>query len=212
MRQVLMDLPFEENALEPYISAETIRYHYGKHHKGYVDKLNMLIEGTPFETLSLEEIIQKAGGAIFNNAAQIYNHNFYFKGLSNQKSTVSDRLKEWIERDFGSMKIFQKSFTDATLNLFGSGWVWLSANPQHHLIIESRSNADTPLLYGHTPLLTCDVWEHAYYIDYRNARAAYIEKWWEIVNWNFVSENLGAHLYLHFPCDDRSGECAFHED
>ncbi|HIP18978.1 MAG TPA: superoxide dismutase [Sulfurovum sp.] len=212
MKHVLMELPFDENALEPYISAETIQYHYGRHHKGYLTKLNALIEGSPFEEMSLEEIIKKSGDAIFNNASQVYNHDFYFSGMSMQKSEPSRMLKEWIERDFGSIEIFKKSFLESAAGLFGSGWVWLSVNRENHLIIESRSNADNPILYGHTPLLTCDVWEHAYYIDYRNARADYLEKWWELINWDVVSERFGEYHYIEFPCDDNSGECEFREE
>jgi Fe-Mn family superoxide dismutase len=204
-----MKLPFDASALEPFISEETIRYHYGKHHQGYVDRLNALIRGTPYEEMSLEAIIGYAKGAIFNNASQVYNHDFYFNGLSSENTTPSPLLREWIERDFGTMEKFRKEFLDAGAGLFGSGWVWLSVDQEKRLIITPRSNADSPLLYDHIPLMTCDVWEHAYYIDYRNARAAYLEKWWELINWDFVSENLGSLLYIEFPCDDHSGECDF---
>jgi Fe-Mn family superoxide dismutase len=207
-----MTLPFDENALEPYISSETMQYHHGKHHAGYVNKLNTLIKDTEFAEMELDEIIKKSSGGIFNNASQVYNHNFYFKGMSSKKSTPSKTLVEAIERDFASMEKFKDLFLRAAANLFGSGWVWLSINKEEKLIIESRSNADNPILDDHIPLLTCDVWEHAYYIDYRNARAEYLEKWWELVNWDFVSENFVNPHYLVFPCDDYSGACEFKEE
>ncbi len=192
MTHTLMDLPFDENALEPYISKETLQYHHGKHHAGYINKLNTLIEGTVYAEMKLEEIVKKADGGIFNNAAQVFNHNFYFNGMSKKKTSPSKELLALFERDFGSIESFKEKFLDMAAGLFGSGWVWLSIKDSGTLSIESFSNAGNPLLLGHTPLLTCDVWEHAYYIDYRNARADYLEKWWELVNWDFVSENLEA--------------------
>lgn len=212
MTHTLMKLPFDESALEPYISKETLQYHHGKHHAGYINKLNTLIKDTSYAQMALEEIIKKADGGIFNNASQVYNHDFYFKGMSSKPSTLSDTLSEWIWRDFGTLEQFKDNFLQVAANLFGSGWVWLSINKEGNLIIEALSNADNPLLYEHTPLLTCDVWEHAYYIDYRNARADYLQKWWELVNWNFVSENLANHKYIEFPCDDYSGACEFKEE
>ncbi len=192
MTHTLMDLPFDENALEPYISKETLQYHHGKHHAGYINKLNTLIEGTVYAEMKLEEIVKKADGGIFNNAAQVFNHNFYFNGMSKKKTSPSKELLALFERDFGSIESFKEKFLDMAAGLFGSGWVWLSIKDSGTLSIESFSNAGNPLLLDHTPLLTCDVWEHAYYIDYRNARADYLEKWWELVNWDFVSENLEA--------------------
>lgn len=212
MTHTLMKLPFDENALEPYISKETMQYHHGKHHAGYVNKLNTLIKDTSFAEMTLGEIIKKSAGGIFNNASQVYNHDFYFNGMSGKQSAPSALLSEWIERDFDSMEKFKEHFLQTAANLFGSGWVWLSINTEGSLIIEARSNADNPILDGHRPLLTCDVWEHAYYIDYRNARAEYLEKWWNLVNWDFVSENLANHQYIEFPCDDYSGACEFKED
>ncbi|RRS32409.1 MAG: superoxide dismutase [Epsilonproteobacteria bacterium (ex Lamellibrachia satsuma)] len=164
MVHTLMKLPFNENALEPYISKETIQYHYDKHHAGYVNKLNSLIENTEYAEMTLEEIIKKSAGNIFNNASQIYNHDFYFKGMSSKENVPSNILSEWIERDFGSMEEFKKHFLQTAVNLFGSGWAWLSIDKKGNLVIEARSNADNPLLDEHIPLLTCDVWEHAYYI------------------------------------------------
>jgi Fe-Mn family superoxide dismutase len=206
-----MKLPFDENALEPYISKETMQYHHGKHHAGYVNNLNALIKDTVFAEMDLEEIIQNSDGGIFNNASQVYNHDFYFNGMSSKQSTPSGLLSEWIERDFDSMEKFKERFLQTAATLFGSGWVWLSINKEGNLIIEARSNADNPTLYGHRPLLTCDVWEHAYYIDYRNARADYLDKWWGLINWDFVSENLANHQYIEFPCDEYSGACEFKE-
>ncbi len=190
MEYRLIDLPFEKNALEPAISAETLEYHHSKHHQGYVNNLNRLIKGTKFEDMHLDEIIKHANGATFNNAAQVFNHDFYFKGLSSNKSEPSSRLMELIERDFGSLEVLKKIFLETATGLFGSGWIWLSLNDGEMLEIESYSNADNPILKGHTPLMTCDVWEHAYYIDYRNVRADYLEKWWSLINWDFVSQKL----------------------
>jgi len=191
MTHKLMKLPFKLDAFEPYISKETFTYHHCKHHAGYVDKLNALIEGTVYADMELEEIVKKADGGIFNNGAQVYNHNFYFNGLYEKEATSpSKELLNLIERDFTSLEAFKKKFLEMGAGLFGSGWVWLSINDSGTLVIESFSNAGNPLLLGHTPLLTCDVWEHAYYIDYRNARADYLEKWWELINWDFVSNNL----------------------
>lgn len=190
MTHALMNLPFDENALEPYISKETLQYHHGKHHAGYVNKLNALIKDTAYEDVSLEEIIKTADGGIFNNAAQVYNHDFYFQGICRKKSAFSKVLSDAINRDFGSLEALKKDFLEVATALFGSGWVWLSINKSGNLNIETHSNAGNPLLSGHIPLLTCDVWEHAYYIDYRNARVDYLEKWWELINWEFVSQNF----------------------
>jgi len=207
MEHTLMKLPFREDALEPYISAETISYHYGKHHQGYVNKVNALIKGTPFEESTIEAMIENADGALFNNASQVYNHDFYFRSLSGEKSEPSLLLKEWIERDFGTLDAFKSVFTDTAVNLFGSGWVWLCVDEENGLKVVPYSNAESPLRDGLYPLLVCDVWEHAYYIDYRNARASYLEKWWDLVSWDFVSQRLGAYKYIEFPCDEHSGAC-----
>jgi len=215
MTHTLMKLPFDEGALEPYISKETMQYHHGKHHAGYVNKLNTLIKNTAYEQMGLVEIIQKADRGIFNNASQVYNHDFYFTSMSSKSSVPSDILLEWIERDIGSLEQFKDTFLKAATGLFGSGWVWLSINKEGKLVIDALSNADSPLLYNHTPLLTCDVWEHAYYIDYRNARADYLEKYWNLINWDFVSHNLTNYIedkYIEFPCDEYSGACEFSED
>ncbi len=191
MEHVLPELPYANDALAPGISAETIEYHYGKHHKAYVDNINRLIPGTEFENLPLEEIIQKASGGIFNNAAQIWNHTFYWNCLSPKGGgEPGGELAEAIKRDCGSFAEFKENFTGAAVTLFGSGWTWLIKNSDGSLAIEALSNAGTPLKEGKTALLTCDVWEHAYYIDYRNARAKYVETFWNLVNWDFVAGNL----------------------
>lgn len=191
MTHTLMELPFDSSALEPIISKETLSYHHGKHHAAYINNLNKLIAGTKYEERSLIDIVTSSEGGIFNNAAQVYNHNFYFSGMcSNRNMEPSATLKELLSRDFGSFEAFKETFVKAASTLFGSGWVWLSMNKDGKLLIESFSNAANPLLNGNIPLMTCDVWEHAYYIDYRNLRPEYIEKWWGLINWDFVSQNL----------------------
>ncbi|MFC1909296.1 superoxide dismutase, partial [Chloroflexota bacterium] len=170
---------------------ETIDYHHGKHHKAYVDNLNKLIPGTEFENISLEEIIRKASGGIFNNAAQIWNHTFYWNCLSPEGGGEPTRdLAVAITKSFGSFEEFKSKFTNAAVSQFGSGWAWLVHNPDGSLAIEATSNAENPLKQGKKALLTCDVWEHAYYIDYRNARAKYLEGFWKLVNWDFVGANF----------------------
>jgi len=197
MKHILMDLPFDENALEPYISSETLQYHHGKHHAAYINNLNKLIEDTDYANMNLEEIILSADGGVFNNAAQVYNHNFYFYGMTHKTSEPSEALVTLLDRDFGSVEAFKKVFLKTAAGLFGSGWVWLSINDTGNLVLESFSNAGNPLLSKHTPLLTCDVWEHAYYVDYRNARPKYLEKWWGLINWDFVSGNLDLFTNNH---------------
>ncbi len=187
----LPELPYASDALEPHISAETVEYHYGKHHRAYVANLNRLIPGTEFENAELEEIIQKASGGIFNNAAQIWNHTFYWNCLSPKGGgEPTGELANVITEQFGSFAQFKEKFTTAAVTLFGSGWAWLVKNSDGSLSIEAASNAGTPLKEGKKELLTCDVWEHAYYIDYRNARAKYVEEFWNLVNWDFVHKNL----------------------
>jgi len=189
MQHELMKLPYEPNALEPVISRETIEYHYGKHHQKYVDTLNDLIKNSEFESMPLLDIIKQSSGATFNNAAQVFNHDFYWKGLTPAKTTASPALQAQIEKDFGSMQQLKEEFVANAAKNFGSGWTWLIF-ADDTLQIVNTSNADTPVKEGISVLLTCDVWEHAYYIDYRNARPSYLEKWWEIVNWDFVSQNF----------------------
>lgn len=187
----LPPLPYANNALEPHISAETIEYHYGKHHQTYVTNLNNLVPGTEFEGQSLEEIIVKSSGGIFNNAAQIWNHTFYWNGLTpNGTDAVSGALADAINEAFGSFEEFKAKFSQSAATNFGSGWTWLVKNADGKLEIVNTSNAGCPLTSGQTPLLTCDVWEHAYYIDFRNARPKYLETFWKLVNWDFVAANF----------------------
>lgn len=191
MEHKLPILPYSNDALEPIISKETIEYHYGRHHQAYVTNLNKLIVGTEFENLTLEEIIKKSSGGIFNNAAQIFNHTFYWNCLTpDAVGEPTGQLAEAINEYFGSLAAFKEKFSDDATSFFGSGWTWLVQNPDGKLEIVSTSNADNPLTKGQKPLLTCDLWEHAYYIDYRNARASYVEKFWDLVNWDFVASIL----------------------
>lgn len=184
----LPQLPYAMDALQPFISKQTIEFHYGKHHQTYVDNLNKLIEGTEFENSSLEEMIKRSTGGIFNNAAQVWNHTFYWESLTPGSTGVPQGvLAAEIDRQFGSFEDFRQKFTQAALTLFGSGWVWLAKDDKGTLEILQTSNADNPLRTGRIPLFTCDVWEHAYYLDKQNRRAAYVEDFWKIVDWNRVS-------------------------
>ncbi|MBN5228805.1 superoxide dismutase [Fe] [Serratia marcescens] len=184
-------LPYEKNALEPHISAETLEYHYGKHHNTYVVNLNNLVKGSEFEGKSLEEIIKTSNGGVFNNAAQVWNHTFYWHCLSPQGGgEPQGELAAVIVKSFGSFAAFKEQFTDAAVKNFGAGWTWLVKKPDGALAIVNTSNAATPLTGEDKPLLTVDVWEHAYYIDYRNARPKYLENFWALVNWTFAAENL----------------------
>ncbi|MDD5578605.1 MAG: superoxide dismutase [Fe] [Methylobacter sp.] len=186
-------LPYAKDALAPHISEETLEYHYGKHHQTYVTNLNNLIPGTEFEKLSLEEIILKSSGGIFNNAAQVWNHTFYWNSLvPNGGGQPTGALADAINSAFGSFDKFKEEFTKCAVTTFGSGWAWLVKNADGSLALASTSNAGNPLTTGQTPLLTCDVWEHAYYIDYRNARPAYLEAFWALVNWEFAADNFSA--------------------
>ncbi|NBV28879.1 superoxide dismutase [Fe] [bacterium] len=188
----LPKLPYALDALSPHISAETLQYHYGKHHQTYVDNLNKIIEQTPaLHGLSLDEIIKTSTGPTFNNAAQVWNHSFYWECLSpHGGGEPQGLLRELIERDFGSFDNFKNQFTDIALKTFGSGWAWLVMTTEKTLSIVSTSNALTPLISENKALLTCDVWEHAYYIDYRNSRANYMKAFWNLVNWDFVAQQL----------------------
>ena len=193
MTHVLPPLPYEKNALEPHITAETLEYHYGKHHQTYVTNLNNLIAGTEFESLSLEDIVKKSTGGIFNNAAQIWNHTFYWNSLSpTGGGEPSGALAEAIVKAFGSFEKFKEELSKTAVTTFGSGWAWLVKNADGNLALVSTSNAATPLTSGQTPLLTIDVWEHAYYIDYRNLRPKYVEAFWNLVNWEFAADNFAA--------------------
>ncbi|WP_257265289.1 superoxide dismutase [Fe] [Endozoicomonas sp. ONNA2] len=189
----LPELPYERNALEPHISKETLDYHYGKHHNTYVVKLNGLVEGTELENQSLEDIIKTSEGGIFNNAAQVWNHTFYWNCLNpNGGGKPAGELASAIDKAFGSYDEFVAKFSDMAVNNFGSSWTWLVKNTDGSLEIVNTSNAGTPITGDQKPLLTCDLWEHAYYIDYRNLRPDYLKAFWALVNWDFVSANLAA--------------------
>jgi superoxide dismutase, Fe-Mn family len=188
----LPKLPYPQNALAPYISEETLEYHHGKHHAAYVKKLNELIANTKFAKMQLEEIIKTADkGPTFNNAAQHWNHSFYWNCLAPKAGgEPSGKLAAAIDRNFKSFAEFVKEFSTAATEQFGSGWAWLVQKKDGSLAIEKANNAENPLVHNERPLLTCDVWEHAYYIDYRNARPKYVEAFWNLVNWEFVASNL----------------------
>lgn len=192
MSFTLPPLPYALDALEPIISKETLEYHYGKHHQAYVTNLNNLIPGTECESLTLEQIILKASGGIFNNAAQVWNHTFYWQCMRAETADNAPKgaLANAIDEAFSSFEAFKEQFNKVAVGTFGSGWAWLVADNAKKLSIMSTSNAGTPMTEGKTPLLTCDVWEHAYYIDYRNARPTYVSKFWNLVNWDFVADNF----------------------
>ncbi|MCE1160175.1 MAG: superoxide dismutase [Fe] [Burkholderiales bacterium] len=193
MEHTLPTLPYAMDALAPHISAETLEFHYGKHHKTYVDNLNNLVKGTEFENASLEEIVKKSSGGIFNNAAQVWNHTFYWNGLApNAGGAPTGALADAINAKWGSFDAFKEAFTKCAVTTFGSGWAWLVKTPAGELDLVSTSNAATPLTTDNKALLTCDVWEHAYYVDYRNARPKYVESFWNLVNWDFVAKNFAA--------------------
>jgi len=191
MAHELPNLPFGPNDLEPFLSAETLDYHHGKHHRAYVDNLNKLTAGTALEDATLEQLIKTADGGVFNNAAQVWNHTFYWNCLKGGGAgTPSTALAARLVGAFGSIDAFKKAFTTAGVGRFGSGWVWLVGKPDGSLAVTTTANADNPMQSGTVPLLTCDVWEHAYYIDFRNARAKYLQEFWDWVNWEFVESNL----------------------
>ena len=186
-------LPYAKDALLPHISAETLEYHHDKHHQTYVTNLNNLVAGTEFENASLEEVVVKSSGGVFNNAAQVWNHTFYWNCLTpNDTGAPTGALAEAIDATFGSFDKFKEEFTKCAVTTFGSGWGWLVKNADGSLALVSTSNAGCPLTSGQTPLLTCDVWEHAYYIDFRNLRPKYLEAFWALVNWDFVASNYAA--------------------
>ena len=191
MKFELPELPYDKKSLAPVISEETLDYHWGKHHAAYVNNLNNLVPGTEYEGLGLEDIIRKSQGGIFNNSAQIWNHTFFWDCLSPDGGGYpTGKVLETINKNFGSVDEFKAKFTNAAATLFGSGWAWLVETPDGKLEIVQTSNAGTPLTTANKPLLTLDVWEHAYYIDYRNARPKFIEKFWDIVNWNNIAKYL----------------------
>ena len=189
----LPPLPYDKGALAPHISQETLEFHHGKHHNTYVTNLNNLTAGTEFADMSLEEIILKSSGGLFNNAAQVWNHTFYWNCLSPQGGgEPTGALAEAINKTFGSFAEFKEKFTATSVTTFGSGWGWLVKNADGSLELMSTSNAGTPATSGKKALLTCDVWEHAYYVDYRNARPNYVGAFWNLVNWDFVAKNFAA--------------------
>ncbi|MBC7513853.1 MAG: superoxide dismutase [Fe] [Herminiimonas sp.] len=191
MEHTLPPLPYAMDALAPHISKETLEYHYGKHHQTYVTNLNNLIKGTEFESASLEDIIKKSSGGVFNNAAQVWNHTFYWNGMTPTASgTPTGPLADAITAKWGSFDKFKEEFGKSCAGNFGSGWTWLVKKADGAVDIVNTSNAATPLTGADTPLLTCDVWEHAYYIDYRNARPKYVETFWKLVNWDFAGKNF----------------------
>lgn len=192
MQHTLPELPYAMDALAPHISKETLEYHYGKHHAAYVTNLNNLVKGTEFESSSLEDIVKKSTGGVFNNAAQIWNHTFYWHCLSpNGGGAPTGKLADAINAKFGSFDAFKEAFTKSAIGNFGSSWTWLVKKADGSVDIVNTSNAATPLTTQDKPLLTCDLWEHAYYIDYRNARPKYIETFWNLANWEFASKNFG---------------------
>ena len=187
----LPPLPYERTALEPHISAETLDYHHGKHHQTYVTNLNNLIKGTEFEHQGLEDIVRKSSGGMFNNAAQVWNHSFYWHSLSPRGGgDPSGKLADAIVKAFGSLDKFREEFTKTAIGTFGSGWAWLVQRPDGALGLVSTANAATPLTGADRALLTCDVWEHAYYIDYRNARPKYLEAFWKLINWEHAASRM----------------------
>lgn len=186
----LPSLPYELNALEPYISAETLRYHHGRHHHAYIDRLNRMLPESGFEGLSLEEIVRRSVGDMFNNAGQCWNHAFYWNCLSPERTAPGRALTAALNHAFGSIDAFKAAFNKSAVANFGSGWTWLIQNRDGSVAVVNTGNAGTPLTDAVTPLLTVDVWEHAYYIDYRNERARHLDAFWNVVNWDFVGRNL----------------------
>jgi Fe-Mn family superoxide dismutase len=191
MERQLESLPYPMDALQPHLSQETLQYHYGKHHQGYLTNLNNLIKNTELEKLSLEEIVKQSSGGIFNNAAQVWNHTFFWNGMAPKgKGAPTGALLDAINAKWGSFDDFKKEFTRNCTTNFGSGWTWLVKKPDGSVDIVNTSNANTPLTGADKPLMCCDVWEHAYYIDYRNSRANFVEAFWNVVNWDFVEQNF----------------------
>lgn len=190
----LPELPYALDALEPVISKETLEYHYGKHHQAYITNLNGLIAGSDFENMPIEDIVARAdAGPLFNNSAQSYNHTFYWHGMAAPKGTdnaPTDQVEQAIKESFGDFEAFKTQFSEIAIKHFGSGWAWLLKNKDGRLEMKGMHDADTPIKDGDTPLLALDVWEHAYYIDYRNKRPDYITAFWQVVNWSFVEKQL----------------------
>ncbi len=191
MTFMLPPLPYKYNALEPYISEETLNFHHKKHHNTYVQNLNILLSKSSINKNNIEDIIKSTSGTIFNNAAQVFNHTFYWYSMSPKGGGFpKGKIKDAINKSFGNFNIFKLKFTQVALNKFGSGWIWLIKNKSNHLIIETTTNAECPITKNKKIILTCDLWEHAYYIDYKNDRKKYIENWWNLINWNFANQNI----------------------
>ncbi len=191
MAFTLPELPYARDALEPHMSKETLDFHYGKHHQTYVDKANGLVSGTDNDGKSLEELIRTSSGPLFNNVAQIWNHSFFWNCLTPNAAGPNEAVSAALTEAFGSVDAFKEKFTASAVNNFGSGWTWLVRTADGKLDVVNTSNAGNPMTDGHTPLLTVDVWEHAYYIDFRNARPKFLEAFWALCNWDFVAQNLG---------------------
>lgn len=196
MKHSMLILPYAQDALEPRMSAQTLSFHHGKHLQTYIDNLNRLVEGTPFADMPLKEIVQKADGALLNNAAQAWNHILFFKQLSPQPVNMSSALTQAISARFGSVEAFREAFEQAAISLFGSGWVWLALDEAHQLQIVSEPNAGNPIRRGMRPLMCIDVWEHAYYLDYQNRRADYVKNFWFLIDWNRVETRMHNDEYL----------------
>lgn len=212
MEHQLPELPYSKTALQPHISSETLEYHHGKHHKAYVTKLNELIRGTEFETKSLDEIIKKAEGPVFNNAAQHWNHSFFWNCMSPQGGgTPTGQIAELINKKFGNFDKFKEEFSKLAVGNFGSGWTWIVRGSNGDIELMNTGNADNPMKHGKKALLTLDVWEHAYYIDYRNARPDFVKAFWNLTNWNFVNQNLNQEFTVTGRPQDRSeGQMSAH--
>lgn len=204
----LPKLPYAMDALEPHMSRETLEFHYGKHHKKYVDTANQLIAGTDLEGLELDDMVQRATGKAFNNIAQAWNHAFFWKCLTPDQAPPPAELARALDRSFGDLQTFRDKFSKAASDLFGSGWTWLVMNDDGSLEIATTHNGDTPLTDSRLPLLACDVWEHAYYIDHRNDRARYLQHFWPLVNWDFVAANLGTGAPTARPPKHARGHAA----
>lgn len=212
MEHQLPELPYSKTALQPHISSETLEYHHGKHHKAYVTKLNELIKGTEFENKSLDEIIKKAQGPVFNNAAQHWNHSFFWNCMSPQGGgTPTGQIAELINKKFGNFDKFKEEFSKLAVGNFGSGWTWIVKGSNGDIELMNTGNADNPMKHGKKALLTLDVWEHAYYIDYRNARPDFVKAFWNLTNWNFVNQNLNQEFTVTGRPQDRSeGQMSAH--
>lgn len=196
MKHAMLILPYAQDALAPRMSAETLAFHHGKHLQTYIDNLNRLAEGTPYADMSLKEIVQKADGALLNNAAQAWNHILFFKQLTPQPVNMSSALTQTISARFGSVEAFREAFKQAAIGLFGSGWVWLALDKEHQLQIVPEPNAGNPIRQGMRPLMCIDVWEHAYYLDYQNRRADYVKNFWYLIDWDRVENRMQSDEYM----------------